>query len=218
MVWQSIAAGATLGLANKILNKPAKPDYTGMQKGIQWRVEDAKQAGISPLAALGANIGAPTVLNSEQSTGASMVEGAIKGGLQGVQKKRDEELFLLQKQESEARTRLLDAQADAVASAKSASDDAVLKNNSMSSNDAQVQPRTITPPPTNRSDKDARTQKLGEVAGEVVTIGEIPSMVKQGYQNMRDSNRAQYVYDELTGRIYKNPYRSTKKLTRRGHR
>ena len=31
------------------------------QKGISWRVQDAKNAGISPLAALGANVSAPSI-------------------------------------------------------------------------------------------------------------------------------------------------------------
>lgn len=222
MVWQALAAGAATGLVsgltNKFLNKPAKPDYTHLQKGIQWRVEDAKKAGIHPLAALGANVSSPTVLNSEQSTGAAALSGAIKGGLRGIQQKREQELFLLQGDESRARTKLLEAQADAVARSASASSDALNKNRSMSSSDPQVQQRVLTPPPTNRSDKDARNQKLGEIGGEVVNISEIPSMVKQGYQNKRDSYRADYVYDELTGRVYRNTKSRTKRKTRRGYR
>jgi len=218
MVWQSIAAGASLGLANKLLNKPDKPDYSHLQKGIQWRVADAKAAGISPLAALGANIGAPTVLNSEQSTGASVVDGAVRGALNGIEKKRQQELFLLQGAESAARTRLLNAQTDAVTLGAAASADALNKNRSMSSSDPQVEPRRLTPPPTNRSDKDARTQKLGEIGGEVLNISEVPKMIQQGAMNKRDSYRAKYVYDELTGRVYRNPNQRTKRITRRGFR
>lgn len=68
-------AGPLLGFAGNILGakmqkdayEPPSVDYTGAKKGIQWRVADAKAAGIHPLYALGApGIGAGATIGASQ--------------------------------------------------------------------------------------------------------------------------------------------------------
>jgi len=53
--------GAVLGGLGSLFGGKQKTDYTGMKKGVQWRVADAKAAGIHPLAAMGLPLASPMV-------------------------------------------------------------------------------------------------------------------------------------------------------------
>lgn len=75
MLGPIIAAGASLlggYLQNKQADKQSAQQKEFAQSGIQWKVEDAKKAGIAPLAALGAN----TISYTPQAVGDSGVGAA----------------------------------------------------------------------------------------------------------------------------------------------
>lgn len=72
--------GAAAGKGADALFGTSGP-YTGhLKKGIQWRVEDAKRAGVHPLFALGASLGSP-VGTSSPSVG-DAVHDAVGQGIQ----------------------------------------------------------------------------------------------------------------------------------------
>lgn len=121
---------------------PAKTDYTGMQKGIQWRVEDAKKAGIHPLYAMGANIGSPTV--TAGSAGADLAKGVVQSGMT-----RNKGMEAQTIKESEARILASQAQAKRdVAYAMKADSEAAQISQGLSSNqDYSVQDKVIDPRP-----------------------------------------------------------------------
>ena len=58
------AGGSLLGgfFGDKAESKPYVPDYTHLQKGVQWRVKDAREAGIHPVYAMGFNPGSPAIV------------------------------------------------------------------------------------------------------------------------------------------------------------
>ncbi len=64
----------------------SKTDNTALERGIQMRVADAKEAGIHPLYALGANIPSPTIV---PQTGSGVGE-ALQMGAQTYQRKQAE--------------------------------------------------------------------------------------------------------------------------------
>jgi hypothetical protein len=64
------------------------------QKGIQWRVEDAKEAGVHPLAALGANVAGNAPLINPTSPGSGIQQAA----LMLATRKGEEEINLLRQQ------------------------------------------------------------------------------------------------------------------------
>ena len=77
-------APALVGAAGNILGgllgkKKQSVDYTHLQKGIQWKVADAKAAGIHPLYALGAQVGSPTVTTETGSSIGNAVSSAATG-------------------------------------------------------------------------------------------------------------------------------------------
>lgn len=83
MLGALIGAGASLAsslFGNKENKKARKQEYAQQkefaQSGIQWKVDDAKKAGIHPLYALGAN----TVSYSPQSVGGSDFSGLASAG------------------------------------------------------------------------------------------------------------------------------------------
>lgn len=83
----AIGAGASLlggALGNKSQKKATQQNIAYQkefaQKGIQWKVEDAKQAGIHPLAALGAN----TTSYSPSSVGSNHMANALAKAGQDV--------------------------------------------------------------------------------------------------------------------------------------
>lgn len=89
--WEAALMGASSAAVTKLLDDEEKPDYTLAQKGIQWRAEDAKKAGLHPLAALGANISsAPVVSNNNDSLASHAAGGAIDAMMRERLQKRDD--------------------------------------------------------------------------------------------------------------------------------
>lgn len=88
--WEAALMGASSAGVSKLLQDDPKVDYTLAQKGIQWRVEDAKKAGLHPLAALGANISSAPVVSSGGDTGKAMAAGAIDAMMRDRLQKRDD--------------------------------------------------------------------------------------------------------------------------------
>lgn len=74
--------GQAAGVGADKLFGSADPYNKHLQRGIQWRVADAKAAGVHPLFALGASIGSPvgTSGSGVQSQVASEVSGGISHG------------------------------------------------------------------------------------------------------------------------------------------
>lgn len=68
--------------AEKAAEKNAKLQKEFAQSGIQWKVEDAKKAGVHPLAALGAQ----TVSFTPSSVGSSALGDGIAGAGQSIQR------------------------------------------------------------------------------------------------------------------------------------
>ncbi len=58
--------------------KTATPDYTHLKQGIQWKVADAKAAGIHPLYALGAQVGSPTISSETGSNVGNAIQAAAQ--------------------------------------------------------------------------------------------------------------------------------------------
>lgn len=114
-----ISAGGSI--AGSLLNRNANRDANTAnadlqrefaQKGIQWRVADAKAAGIHPLAALGVNVGSarPTytggnpgagITGASQSIGSAVMQKALIEGTE-----IDNRNKMLEGEESLSRTRL----------------------------------------------------------------------------------------------------------------
>jgi len=73
IIGAAIAGGASL-LGGALAKRPeparSVPDYTHMKEGVQWRVEDAKRAGVHPVYAMGFNPGSPGAITTG-STGPS---------------------------------------------------------------------------------------------------------------------------------------------------
>lgn len=72
------AAAAGIGIGSTVISnvlgslfgkksKSVTPDYTHLKQGIQWKVADAKKAGIHPLYALGAQVGSPGILGQTET-------------------------------------------------------------------------------------------------------------------------------------------------------
>ena len=74
---QAVGLGQSLGLIGNPAMTETGPSYKHLKKGIQWRVADAKKAGVHPLAALGASIGGPIV--SSAGIDRSSVGGDLSG-------------------------------------------------------------------------------------------------------------------------------------------
>ena len=79
-----------------------KPDYKHLKKGIQWRVNDAKQAGVHPLYALGASVGSPTITTG--STGGDALQALGSVASQYGQATSQKAITAQQIKESEALT------------------------------------------------------------------------------------------------------------------
>lgn len=86
MLGPLISAGSSLIggiLGNQQANKQAKLQKEFAQSGIQWKVEDAKKAGIHPLAALGAqttsyapvSVGGPSIASGLANAGQDIARG-----------------------------------------------------------------------------------------------------------------------------------------------
>lgn len=133
MVWGTIAASAISGglnyLGQRSANKSAESIFQQnaalqrefAQKGIRWRVEDAKAAGIHPLYAMGASI--PTYSPSSVSFGntmkgfadASQNIGRAIDATRTSEERREHErdMRLIERERAAAEIRLLNAQAGA---------------------------------------------------------------------------------------------------------
>ncbi len=124
MVWGAIIqAGAALLSANQ-QRKNAKRNRKQAKNQIQYTVADAKKAGIHPLAALGGGSPSPVISTNEPSTAGSVLQ-SVAGSIQRIgAKRRDQELFLLQTNESKSRTTANQASAarDFALASKAASD------------------------------------------------------------------------------------------------
>lgn len=76
----SAALGGGLeGLGGSMGATAPKPYTQHLKKGIQWKVADAKAAGIHPLFALGASVGSPIMQASGQDATGSAIGGALEG-------------------------------------------------------------------------------------------------------------------------------------------
>lgn len=111
-LWEPVLSGAAMGLATELFRDKPKADYTHLQKGIQWRVEDAKRAGIHPLYALGASTSSPVYT---YEGGPAFAAGAIKGVSEAVgnitASKREAQLHDLTLREIESRIKANEATA-----------------------------------------------------------------------------------------------------------
>lgn len=145
MAWySSLLKGAGAVAGGKVIDKlfPQKTDYSHLQKGIQWRVEDAKKAGIHPLYALGANISSPTVTTG--STGSDLARSVIESDMRKDRKAGGQAI-----RESNARIKSHEASAarDFALAAKAESDVARAGQNMNTGQDYSAQDDVIDPRP-----------------------------------------------------------------------
>lgn len=208
-----ISGGASLigGLMGKRSQEKAnKQNIDALKYGLGWKIQDAKKHGIHPLAA----IGAPVSSGNAVSVGDSGVSqaGRSMASIMG------QKMPAAQVDNIASQTRLNNARASEIEKNLSVSTAARIEQNNNIQQDLP-EPAGHTQAPKGRQDLEARTQKHGEIVGELLNIVDTPKRAYRGARNARNKHRAGYVYDENTGRVYRNPYKKTgRRITRRGYR
>jgi len=180
-----IGAGANMWSSSQT----NKANERSMKHGVQWRVADAKAAGIHPLAALGANM--------QPVPSQPLLGDAAIAGLSGAAKKAFEEKDQLA--EDEQRARIANTQAQT----------ALLNARSRSVSMGARQPAgTVSPVPirsgdlgtVTRNERYSRAQDAQDEFGDVVeNVVGIPSYMESILMNMegREKMRQRRRYGEI---------------------
>ena len=107
-----LTGAATNWLSNKLIGEP-KVNYDHLKYGVQWRVEDAKRAGIHPIYALGANVSSPIVTQGSAGKDAyAAAAGAMNALMQKDQLAMNRESHKASMAESRARIRKMEREMD----------------------------------------------------------------------------------------------------------
>lgn len=83
-----------------IANNQTKKDYDFAQNALQWRVADARKAGLHPLAALGAQVNSPSSVSVGTENSLGHLGQGIKSALDSISNKKLNELQLEEAQEN----------------------------------------------------------------------------------------------------------------------
>ena len=188
------------------------------QSGLQWKMEDAKKAGIHPLAAIGAPTSSPTTAIQPESMGKSL----SRAGEKLVQHKANE----LALEEARIRNKKIQKEMDYIDEQIKSSQHARQNQGGAgyTAND-QTAPGNVAFPGTSEEyvGPQATAQDREDLQGEVLgEIGNIKKAFGKGLRHARDfpedRKRAGYVMDKRTGRVIRNPNYTRYKKTRRGRR
>lgn len=203
--WAALAEGATQlykGYSGrKAESKDRRFQRQFAKNQIQWRVEDAKKAGLHPLAALGAPTVSPAVSAGDpmgDAVGqmgrniADYVERRADRKREGQMRAERNVLTHAQVQEADARAALLRAQkrkvdADTVTQMKLASDAALGRHDKQSNNDVRFledQHGQRVGPIRGSSAEDAG-QEYGEIFGEGYGLWKLLQMMYDESANAR---------------------------------
>ena len=169
LVTASFISGGS-NILSGFLSKPSSQstDWSQAKEGIQWRVADAKKAGIHPLAALGMPTVSGTTFNAADNNLSNAVGAAGESAIRYHMLKNENQKILNDTAETAARVRLMDTQADIAMDQYENSKKALAGHASSSSQD-QVEvtvPAQRTTGITPRSDIQSISDVHGEIVGE----------------------------------------------------
>lgn len=163
-----IGAGSSLlggMLGSKSQKKANQQNIDALKYGLGWKIQDAKNHGIHPLAA----IGAPTTSGNAVSVGDYGVGSAGRAVGSAVGRGRENLLQKAQILESDARTRLINKQADQVELDMINSTLARNKQNGNVQQDAHGN-EIVTPQTTHGLNIESDVQNIEDKYGEVISL------------------------------------------------
>lgn len=184
-----------VNVLSALAGRQSKPDYTHLKQGIQWRVADAKAAGIHPLFAMGANISSPSIVAGDNRA-SNALEQAGRGIQRASQNQIQRQQIALQSEESLARTNLLKSQtatSDYALLAAKDSANALNRTNLNSQNDIeQVQNVDGIPHEIKKPQHTPRLSLNSDIQTWEDKYGELISMPVGVIKAVNDAGRAWY--------------------------
>lgn len=189
------------GFMNSKAQKSAnKMQLQAMQNGVQWKVADAKKAGIHPLAALGANINMPspvpvTGMGDAVAAGGAALGSAVKTASQSEVELLQKELLKSQIRQMDSVTSLNVARSRSVASSQrlQAVQEGLPLTTKLKPTSTGLRINGKDMPDAGNSDAEEAEAKYGDVIQEIYGAANFVSDLWKGYRDgpqKRLSNRA----------------------------